>query len=313
MPKVSVIIPVYGVEKYIERCARSLFEQTLDDMEYLFIDDCTPDMSIDVLNSVLEEYPQRKSQVRIHRMDRNSGQAAVRTWGMKNATGDFIIHCDSDDWVDVDMYRQMYKAAVEEHADCVVCDYFVTDTKTEKIIKGSNFTDRYRMISDMLSDKIAGCLWNKLFSRRLYEQELTYPAGSMAEDVATSVQLLYYADKVSYIPSPFYYYYVNNGSITRMLSREKAIINFRAATGNAQIVINFIKSKGLSERFKKELILFKFREKGFLVPYLEDDEINKMWRNTFPEVNVRMLFMNVRSIREKIKYMLFLCHVLRSF
>ena len=62
MPKVSVIIPVYGVEKYIERCARSLFKQTLDDIEYLFIDDCTPDDSVDVLRNVLEEYPNRKSQ-----------------------------------------------------------------------------------------------------------------------------------------------------------------------------------------------------------------------------------------------------------
>ena len=81
MPKVSVIIPVYGVEKYIERCARSLFEQTLDDIEYLFIDDCTPDKSVDILKHVLEEYPQRKSQVVIHRMEKNSGQAAVRKWG----------------------------------------------------------------------------------------------------------------------------------------------------------------------------------------------------------------------------------------
>lgn len=317
MPKVSVIVPVYGVEKYIERCVRNLFEQTLNDIEYIFVDDCTPDKSIEILNSIIEEYRLRLSKenkvVRIERKSTNSGLPAARRHGLQFATGSYILHCDSDDWVDKDMLRQMYNTAVKEQSDCVVCDYFVTDTITEKIIKGTNTTDKYCIISEILSDKIAGSLWNKLFSRRLYEQELTYPTGSMAEDVATSVQLLYYADKVSYIPSPFYYYYVNNGSITRMLSREKAIINFRAATGNAQIVINFIKSKGLSERFKKELILFKFREKGFLVPYLEDDEINKMWRNTFPEVNVRMLFMNVRSIREKIKYMLFLCHVLRSF
>ena len=69
MPKVSVIVPVYGVEIYIERCARSLFEQTLDDIEYLFIDDCTPDRSIEILKQVLEDYPQRKTQTIIHRME----------------------------------------------------------------------------------------------------------------------------------------------------------------------------------------------------------------------------------------------------
>ena len=127
MPKVSVIVPVYGVEKYIDRCARSLFEQTLDDIEYLFIDDCTPDRSIDILQQVLDEYPQRKPQVVIHRMEKNSGQAAVRKWGMQNATGEYVIHCDSDDWVDTDMYRAMYEKAKEEEADVVVCDYFVHD------------------------------------------------------------------------------------------------------------------------------------------------------------------------------------------
>ena len=86
MPKVSIIIPVYGVEKYIERCARSLFEQTLDDIEYLFIDDSTPDRSIDILKRVLENYSHRKSQVNIHRREQNSGQAIVRNWGMQNAT-----------------------------------------------------------------------------------------------------------------------------------------------------------------------------------------------------------------------------------
>ena len=111
MPKVSIIIPVYGVEKYIERCARSLFEQTLDDIEYLFIDDCTPDKSVEILKRVLEEYPHRKSQVVIHRMEQNSGQAKVREWGMQNATGEYVIHCDSDDWVDIHMYeRRKYRS-----------------------------------------------------------------------------------------------------------------------------------------------------------------------------------------------------------
>ena len=75
MPAVSVIVPVYKVEPYIARCARSLFGQTLKDIEYIFIDDCTPDRSIEVLREVLEEYPERKEQVRIFRMPENGGQA----------------------------------------------------------------------------------------------------------------------------------------------------------------------------------------------------------------------------------------------
>ena len=82
MPKVSVLVPVYGVEKYIERCARSLFEQTLDDMEFIFVDDCTPDRSVEILKSIIEEYrlrfAEKKYAVRFVKMPTNSGLAAVR-------------------------------------------------------------------------------------------------------------------------------------------------------------------------------------------------------------------------------------------
>ena len=151
MPKVSVIIPVYGVENYIERCARSLFEQTLDDIEYLFIDDCTPDQSIKVLQQLLEEYPQRKHQVIIHRMEHNSGQAAVRKWGMQNATGEYVIHCDSDDWVDLDMYRAMYEKAKSDNSDFVVCDFIVTDgNNNESRKKGCNSLEMNEYIKSLL-------------------------------------------------------------------------------------------------------------------------------------------------------------------
>ena len=107
MPKVSVIIPVYNAGKYIERCVRSLFEQTLDDIEYIFVDDCSPDDSMDVLQKVLSEYPQRKENVTLIRHKANTGQSGARKSGMHVAKGEYIIHCDADDWVDLDMYERM--------------------------------------------------------------------------------------------------------------------------------------------------------------------------------------------------------------
>ena len=94
MPKVSVIIPVYGVEKYIERCARSLFEQTLNDIEFIFVNDYTPDNSIDILKNTLSKYPNRKYQVRIINQPRNMGAAQARKNGILAATGEFVIQCD---------------------------------------------------------------------------------------------------------------------------------------------------------------------------------------------------------------------------
>lgn len=97
--KVSVLVPVYGVEKYIERCAVSLFEQTHRDMEYVFVNDCTPDRSISILRSVIERYPDRARQVRIIDNEVNRGVGATRAVAIAAATGECIMHADSDDYM----------------------------------------------------------------------------------------------------------------------------------------------------------------------------------------------------------------------
>ena len=97
--KVSILVPVYGVEKYIERCARSLFEQTYDNIEYIFVDDCTKDRSIVILQKVLEGYPNRKNQVKILHHEKNRGLSAARNTALDASTGDYLMHVDSDDYL----------------------------------------------------------------------------------------------------------------------------------------------------------------------------------------------------------------------
>ena len=126
-PEVSVIIPVYKVEDYIGRCCRGLFSQTLESIEYIFIDDCSPDRSVSVIEDALSDFPSRKPQVRLLRTERNSGQAAVRALGIREATGEYVIHCDSDDWPEPSMYGKLYSKAKEEDADIVICDMFRSD------------------------------------------------------------------------------------------------------------------------------------------------------------------------------------------
>lgn len=109
MSKVSVIVPIYGVEKYIERCARSLFEQTLDDIEYIFVDDCSPDKSIEILNAVIADYPQKIPYIKIIQHKKNKGLPLARRSGWKAATGEYIANCDSDDWVDSALFEKCIK------------------------------------------------------------------------------------------------------------------------------------------------------------------------------------------------------------
>ena len=124
MPKISVIIPVYKAEPYIERCVRSLFSQTLDDLEYIFIDDCTPDNSISVLKAVLDEYPNRRDQVKIVNHQHNQGVSQSRQDGFDATTGEYVIHCDPDDWIEPEMYELLYDKAKSGNFDIVGCDFW---------------------------------------------------------------------------------------------------------------------------------------------------------------------------------------------
>lgn len=302
-PKVSIIIPVYGVEKYIERCIRSLFEQTLRDIEYIFIDDCTPDKSVEILKRVLEEYPQRKSQVVIHRMEKNSGQAAVRKWGMLNATGEYVIHCDSDDWVDVHMYEEMYNKAIEEDADVVVCDFCSTDCENEQYSKGLISKERENVIVDVLLWRIAGCLWNKLVRRKEYtDHDLNYPTHNMGEDAALIVQILWNAKRISYLPKPLYYYYTNPTSITKDVTDEKIRKRFLQATANVEIIEQFLVDKATG-KIKDALTKYIFEQSYLIVSLaMKNKEDLSIWRRSVGKIRSRVYKCSYLSIKNKLVF-----------
>lgn len=305
MPKVSVIVPVYGVEKYIERCARSLFEQTLDDIEYLFIDDCTPDRSIEILQQVLEDYPHRKEQVIIHRMEQNSGQAKVREWGIKKATGEYLIHCDTDDWVDKDMYRAMYEMAQEDKAAIVICDYYKVTNSNKEYIKGRNIGDKDSLISDLITEKVSWSVWNKLVKNSLYwSDDILFPRGNMGEDMALIMQLILKANKISYLPKPLYFYLYNPLSITHQKS-EGAIYNkYMQFTDNVNIVLSSFNRLECSERYDKELSYLKWCARRCLWSITNKPRYRAEWFQTFPEIIPSILWTSFLKTKVKIKIIL---------
>lgn len=308
MPKVSVIIPVYGVEKYIERCARSLFEQTLDDIEYIFVDDCSPDKSIAILENIIKEYlPRLKKEhknVRIERLSKNCGLPNVRRYGINLATGDYIAHCDSDDWVDVHMYEGMYNKAIEEDADVVVCDFCSTDCENEQYSKGLISKERENVIVDVLLWRIAGCLWNKLVRRKEYtDHDLIYPTHNMGEDAALIVQILWNAKRISYLPEPFYYYYMNQTSITKYVSDDNKIRQrFLQATANVEIIEQFLVDKATG-KIKDALTKYVF-EQSFLIVSLamKNKEDLSIWRRSVGKIRSRVYKCSYLSIKNKLVF-----------
>ena len=310
MPKVSVIVPVYGVERYIERCARSLFMQTLDEIEFVFIDDCTQDCSIEILKSVIEEFrlrfAEKKNEVRIVRMPTNSGQAAVRRHGIQLAKGGYIIHCDSDDWVDVDMYRIMYEKAISEQSDIVVCNY--TETDGNDYIKpriNPSFKDKQDFLGKIISHEISPCVWNKLVKRSLYfKNSIVYPNGNMGEDIALMIQLVFYSSKITPVENCLYNYYVNLKSISRLKDKEACIRKWNQIKLNTDIILKFLSEHNLLEIYSKQILLMKEQSRdNNLLPAVFDSYIRKLWLESYPETHKQRLFSRFFSLKLAFRYL----------
>lgn len=218
MYKVSVIVPVYNAGKYIERCLRSLFEQTLDCIEYIFVNDCTPDNSMEILQEIMEEYPDRKDHIKILTHEVNTGQSGARRDGMRIASGDFIIHCDADDWVDTDMLESMYNKAIEDNVEAVCCDIVLEFDKKSHLLKTEHRYEDHQLMYGCLApisvEYFSMC--NRLVSKKVYERHTIEPfkGVNMWDDVGLSIRVRYYVQSTSVINKPFYHYNRQNETST---------------------------------------------------------------------------------------------------
>ena len=301
MPKVSVIVPVYGVEKYIERCAHSLFEQTLDDMEFIFVDDCTTDNSIYILENIIKDYPIRANQTRILHHEKNMGLPVARQTGIKEASGDFIAHCDSDDWVDTDMYRAMFERAVLSGADIVICDYNVANENGNTTVHGVLRKGRENIIKDTLALKCSWSVWNKLVKRELYlDNGFIYPEFSMAEDMLLTTQLLVKAQSVDYIDKGFYFYSYNPNSIVNKKNVQSILRNFEQNVDNLNKLESFLATR--TEDYSEYIDSIKYRVVSLLNPISQSEEIKRKWLNTFPGLYKKILFNHQLTFKQKIGY-----------
>lgn len=222
--KVSVLVPVYGVERYIGRCVDSLMRQTYADIEYIFVDDCTPDGSIDVLRSVIERYPKRKDSVKIIRHDRNRGQAAARNTAVVAATGSFVLYVDSDDWVEPDIVEQLVTRQLSTDADMVGCGQTVHRGEEETDRIEAYDGDGSKLARLMLCGAAMFYVWGRLIRRSLYTDTgfECIEGANGSEDMLTVCKLTYHARRVSYIETALYHYNLDNeGSFCHTFSEAK--------------------------------------------------------------------------------------------
>lgn len=300
-PKISVIILVYKVEAYIEKCVRSLFAQTLDDIEYIFVNDATPDQSMDILYRVIEKFPQRKPQIKIINNRENRGQAYSRRKGIEASSGSYIIHCDSDDWADVTLYERLYNKARKEKCDIVWCDFFRVRGQVERIDKQSCQLDSVSAMKAILCGRKMGVLWNTLVKADIARRaDIIYPDADIIEDVVLMMQYLYHSRGLGYVSKPLYYYFNHKSSSTMSDSGEVMVQQVKEMNENLKIIFSFLKEKDLDRNFRQEIVFRKFFNKRGLLPAIQSVRDCQLWMQEYPEIN-SFLFLNPYiSVSEKI-------------
>lgn len=221
--EISVVIPVYNSSEYIDKCVRSLFGQTFESVEYIFVDDCSTDNSVEIVKDILKEYPQRADSCIFLCTGKNSGPSAARNMGLQAAGGKYILYFDSDDWADGQMLEKMYDAAEKDNADIVLCDFSIVYAGKCESIHAVHWTsDKISSMSRYLESTWT-VVWNLLVKRDLYiRNNISFPSGvSFCEDFNVSVKLLDKAGTIVNVEEPLYFYNrLNAGSIVNHLNEK---------------------------------------------------------------------------------------------
>ena len=193
------------------------------------MDDCSPDKSIAIIQRVIKEYPDRFIKIISHKT--NKGLPAARNTGLKTATGEYIFHCDSDDWIESDMLEILYQTAKKKNADIVWCDWFLSFEKNERYMKQPQYTSSMEALKGMLSGAMKYNVWNKLIRRELYTaNNISFPAGyGMGEDM-TILKLFACAQTVTYLPKAFYHYVKLNTTAFSNTYSEKHLAELQQRT-----------------------------------------------------------------------------------
>ena len=261
-PFVSVVIPVYGVEKYIEKCLESCFSNTIaEQCEFLIINDCSPDKSIELATKMIKKYPNITVKIISH--EKNKGLAAARNTGLKYATGKYIINVDSDDWVDNIYLEKLYTKAEENHSDIVICNLYKELENKQELIE-LNMPASKEFVEALLEESLPGWLPIKMFRLDfLRENNITWIDGvNMCEDLILSVKAFSQTKRISFVDEALYHY--NNTNLTSLsskLSENKA--------NQLITAVKEIESYLDDEKYNKSIINLKCRIKVWILKKID--------------------------------------------
>lgn len=240
MPKVSVVVPIYNVEKYIKKCMDSLVNQTLQEIQIIFVNDGSTDESGEIAKEYASKYPNKI----IYLEKENGGLSDARNFGMRYAEGEYIAFLDSDDYVENTMYEEMYNKALQENSDYVECDFLWEYPDKIKVDKRTPYNNKKEMLTN-----VRVVAWNKLIKREILEKNnISFPKGLRYEDIEFTYKLIPYLNKTSYVNKEFVHYVQRNNSIANVQNERTAEV-FTIFDN----IIKYYQEKNFYEEYKEEL------------------------------------------------------------
>lgn len=280
--KVSILVPFFKVEKYVGRCVESLFTQTYQNIEYVFVNDASPDKSMEIINECIRKHG-KQDQCKMIVHEQNKGISTSRNDCLDNATGDYFLFIDSDDYIDNDMVELLVAAAKKENADISGCGY-IEEYDDRSIDMPQTYTnDHDEMLKAITILTIKGVMWKLLIRRSIVTDnpEVRFiPNNNMVDDYLFCCQVFYYAKRFASVDKCMYHYIQYNPNNYS----KKAVFNIESQAIAIQEVEKFYKEKGVYDIVRNELKQRKFISK---LPLLLDKNCidTKKWRALFPESN----------------------------
>ena len=247
MIKLSICVPIYGTEKYIERCARSLFEQDIQNVEYIFVNDCTKDKAVDVLKQTIDDYPNAQSRIKIINHKKNLGLAGARLTGLQNVVGEYIWFVDSDDYIQNGAISELtqYMDGINE----LIAFNYLYDGNGEI----TRFTEKPFTVSNVLTNIVSPSIWKCVTKRSLFFDNDIFPIVgiNVSEDYLLIARLIIASKRTIFLDSQYLYYYElgNEGSYLHNPNL-KSVENSADAT---MIVAKYYIEKGVAKQYTNAL------------------------------------------------------------
>ena len=254
MAKVSFIVIGYNISVYLERCFNTILNQTLKDIEVIFVNDGSTDDTKEVINKIAD----KDNRVRVINQ-KNSGANAARKRGFIDATGEYVLFVDGDDWIELDTAEKLYNIVDKEKYDIVSFGHYFTfdDHKEKAEIKVSGILKDYDYLDNVIISKLSHNIWNKFFNRDflINANFNSIPNLTMGDDLAANVRLGVCKPKTLIIDEYYYNYYHRSDSVTRQISPK--ILEIQSTIKDIQ---NCLKEKNLFERYSGQVDYIKFHE-----------------------------------------------------